>query len=1158
MDSRVPFSFGPLQTIRRSGIFFVWITLLTAWCVSDSQTFELNETTSLRIPAPGSQWITVLSPRTLQLTLINTREPDPERVAQWDFTSATGGLMLPEPGEFVVTVDGQMKPVNRVGFKRRVIYAPLLGRDLRIRNDLYLELATPVSDGARIEVHHPAGGLWSKPTPYQTTVERHRLNPAIHVNQVGYLPFESKKAMVGFFPGNLGELEIPPDSGYRILQADTGEEVYRGNLVPRPDRGFTHLPTPYQQVLEADFTALDTPGTYRVYVPGLGTSWPFQIGTGVAGSVARTFALGLYHQRCGTGNSLPHTRFTHDPCHTAPAAIPTPQSDFAFAWKTMAEASAPSGPGEAVPPAPRLQDESTQLFPFQNAGSTDVSGGHHDAGDYSKYTINSAALVHSLIFAADVFPNVADLDNLGLPESGDGKSDLIQEAKWETDFLARMQDPSGGFYFLVYPRDRKYENDVLPDHGDAQVVWPINTAATAAATAALAEAGSSPVFKAQFPEAAALYLQKARLGWSFLENALSEFGQDGAYQKITHYGDTFGHGDELAWAAAALFAATGEEKYETHLRQWFDPEDPETRRWGWWRLFEGYGCAVRTYAFAARSGRLAQNQLNTDYRERCERELLAAAQDQYDHARANAYGTSFPFPNKRNRDAGWYFSTERAFDLAVALQLTDHPGYFEALLSNFNYELGCNPVNVSFVTGLGFQRQREMVHQYAQNDQRTLPPTGFPIGNIQEGFAYLENYKRELGALTFPPDSSPSASYAFYDRWADSFNTTTEFTVQELGRSMASAAFLMARAGLAEQPWMASPGTLTGVPDRTQAGTPITAATTADATANPTTVWETADQEPHRGGSFTFTPRHPGEHWIEAETQYPDGRRVFASKTFTVSIDPAVPPNATRNIPLVPGPETVALFHLDSDLKDTTETTADLLITGSAFLDTANAGWMSMPSGRSLRVSDLGDRAITRLPGRMLFSETGTHSITLSAMLYIRRFRAHNRANAKLLSLYEGFNASLELIEDRYSGPQIRGGTRTLLSGDSLTELLSLHEWHHLEFRIDQTGYTVRLDGVVIAALAGTELGGWGRRNETLLHFGDFDGWIDEVVVERNTPLFPLRNTPRSRYQRSSVPPPSSPSKLKRPSLRRTTPLSRIPGAVPPPRTPGAAAPRGR
>src|SRR5206468_449239 len=151
---------------------------------------------------------------------------------------------------------------------------------------------------------------------------------------------------------------------------------------------------------------------------------------------------------------------------------------------------------------------SAQLYPFVNKGAIDVSGGHHDAGDYSKYTINSAALVHYLVFAADAFPGADALDNLGIPESGDGKSDLLQEAKWEADFLAKMQDADGGFYFLVYPKNRAYENDVLPDRGDPQIVWPKNTSATAAAVAALAQISSSPLFKQQFPAEAAAYFLK--------------------------------------------------------------------------------------------------------------------------------------------------------------------------------------------------------------------------------------------------------------------------------------------------------------------------------------------------------------------------------------------------------------------------------------------------------------------------------------------------------------------------------------------------------------------------------------------------------------------------------------------------------------------------
>src|SRR5690606_14682102 len=161
--------------------------------------------------------------------------------------------------------------------------------------------------------------------------------------------------------------------------------------------------------------------------------------------------------------------------------------------------------------APRIVDEASLLYPFVNKGKIDVSLGHHDAGDYSKYMTNSAALAHLLLFTAENIAGARALDNLGLPESGDNISDLLQEAKHEADYISKMQDADGGFYFLVYPKNRSYESDVTPDKGDQQVVWPKNTAASAAATAALAQFASSPLFKAHYPAEAAAYLQKAKL-----------------------------------------------------------------------------------------------------------------------------------------------------------------------------------------------------------------------------------------------------------------------------------------------------------------------------------------------------------------------------------------------------------------------------------------------------------------------------------------------------------------------------------------------------------------------------------------------------------------------------------------------------------------------
>src|SRR5262249_22165988 len=151
-----------------------------------------------------------------------------------------------------------------------------------------------------------------------------------------------------------------------------------------------------------------------------------------------------------------------------------------------------------------------------------------------------------------------------------------------------------------------------------------------------------------------------------------KYGKDGAYQKITHYGDDFMHDDEMAWAACELFLATGEEAFHQYLLNAFKPQDDTTRRWGWWRLYESYGRAIRSYAFAAKTGRLKSTQLAPLFQRASEAEVLAAADDQLDWSHKSAYGTSFPTETKRFRGGGWYFSLDQAFDLAVACAL-DHP-----------------------------------------------------------------------------------------------------------------------------------------------------------------------------------------------------------------------------------------------------------------------------------------------------------------------------------------------------------------------------------------------------------------------------------------------------------------------------------------------------
>ncbi|HWQ92823.1 MAG TPA: hypothetical protein VN673_14195, partial [Clostridia bacterium] len=293
--------------------------------------------------------------------------------------------------------------------------------------------------------------------------------------------------------------------------------------------------------------------------------------------------------------------------------------------------------------------------------------------------------------------------------------------------------------------------------------------------------------------------------------------------------------------------------------------------------------AIRSYAFAAKSGRIAASKLDPAYLKKCQDEIVASANNMLTFSRHSAYGTSFPDQTKAVRAAGWYFSTDQAFDLAVAYALTPQQDYMTAMLANMNYEGGCNPVNVTYVTGLGWKRQREVVSQWAFNDSRVLPPSGTPVGNVGATFSYLWYYGGVLDALSFPSSGAPTAPYPFYDRWGDSWTVQNEMVVLNQARSLGTLSFLAAQTSYKTQPWKPLAGATikvpSGVPPLDQ---PVTVSLQAPGIdlSNARITWEARDQEPFFGHTFTFSPKTSGTQWVEAEAKLPDGRRVFAKASF--------------------------------------------------------------------------------------------------------------------------------------------------------------------------------------------------------------------------------------------------------------------------------------
>jgi hypothetical protein len=849
-----------------------------------------------------------------------------------------------------------------------------------------------------------------------------------------------------------------------------------------------------------------TPGEYQLQVPTLGASYPFVIDSGIAGLFARTYELGLYHSRCDFSNALPYTRFNKGACHDLPTAVPN--MSYTEVNGVLDEMATQFGPGAQLAGTPLLTDIDRSLYPFVNTNTVDTHGGHHDAGDYSKYTVDVAQLCHTLLFAVDSLPGVAQLDNLGVPESGDGVPDVLQESLWEIDFLSRLQDTDGGFYFLVYPTNRQYEADVSlvpPDLGDPQCVFPKTTSATAAAVGALAEAGSSPYMKKYFPTNAANYMARAVKGYQFLSNAISKYGRAGSYQTIQQYGNSYTNDDLLAWAAASMFAATGNANYEYDLTNNFNPSNPNTVYWGWWRMYEGYGCAIRDYAFAARSGRLQASQLDNNYLTNCEAQIIACANDNTNWANHSSYHNSFSDAYKSPFNAGWFFSVNQTFDIAVADAITNDPNYIPAMIGNMNYEAGCNPANMPYLTGIGWRRQHDIVSQYSENSFRELPPTGIPLGSVQSGFVYLPPYDSLCGQLTFPNDSpatgSSYAEYAPYDRWADTFNTMTELISWQQGRSLAAMAYLMAQTSSGTEAWQYATATITGLPSVVTNGVPVTVGLSVSGLTmtNAMYVWEATGQDPTPGATFTFVPNTAGANWIEAEATLPDGRRVFATNEFnaiSVSL-----PNPYLSSEYTPDSTMVALYHLDNNWADSSSfNEPNLTPAGGAYLDPNNVSWMADPLGTSLHTMNVGDTATVSIPNSYLWS-SATREISVEAMIYVSAYLAYNVGNENIIALEQNWNSTLQFYDQEYAGPDFHVGNNDLVMGAGITNALTPGAWHDLILSLNTDGYTMKVDGTNIFTQASTDLALWGNTSggSSTLTLGNFSGWIDEVVVRNIT-----------------------------------------------------------
>ena len=192
-----------------------------------------------------------------------------------------------------------------------------------------------------------------------------------------------------------------------------------------------------------------------------------------------------------------------------------------------------------------------------------VAGGWYDAGDFGKYVVNGGIAAAQLLGVYEralkgrgkKSPALSD-GLLQIPESGNGTPDILDEARWELDFLMSMMVPEGepnaGMAHHKVHGNRWTVGPILP-HRDRElrVLHRPSTAATLNLAAAAAQGARlfEPFDKAYSERLLAAAVRAYRAAEA--SPALHAPYTDGSFGGGDYQDDDVS--DEFYWAAVELF-----------------------------------------------------------------------------------------------------------------------------------------------------------------------------------------------------------------------------------------------------------------------------------------------------------------------------------------------------------------------------------------------------------------------------------------------------------------------------------------------------------------------------------------------------------------------------------------------------------------------------
>lgn len=489
--------------------------------------------------------------------------------------------------------------------------------------------------------------------------------PDIQINQLGYRPEDEKIAV---FRGD----EI--DSAFTVVDAKTGETVFEGTLADAVTNKNTR-----ENESAGDFSELKTPGTYKVVGEKCGESYEFTIGEDVYDDAFDAAVKMLYMQRCGMELTEEYAGdFAHPACHSEGAVVHGSTS----------------------------------------SALVDVSGGWHDAGDYGRYVVSGAKAVADVMLAYESYPEAFG-DDAGIPESGNGTPDILDEAKYELDWLLKMQDKkTGGVYHKVTCAN--FPETVMPEEETDQLILsPISNCATGDFAAVMAMAAR--VYKDIDSDYADTCMAAALKAVEYLESSESGDGFVNPEEIVTGEYPDKKDTDERFWAYAELFKTTKEAKYEEALTEM--PFLSIQGGLGWEKVgfYGGYAYLTSEYT-------------DKEYAATIVDKINYSIDGIMESAGADTYSCSI------SETYPWGSNMSIANNGMLLLMMDEINGndeYENLAKSQLNYLFGNNATSYCFLTGFGSLSPEHTHHRPSQVLDKSMPGmlAGGADSNLEDPYA---------------------------------------------------------------------------------------------------------------------------------------------------------------------------------------------------------------------------------------------------------------------------------------------------------------------------------------------------------------------------------------------------------------------------------------